>query len=390
MAQVQRYMRPARYVYDVVECLGHDGQPREVVVADLQKLLQFACGKAPAWLRLLRGAAQTAAGRPLKLVLFWDECRGGNVLNPLPSKKMGMFYVTLAELSPRALLNADSWLPFAVIPSMVVEDVEGGISRVTRAVVARLAGEQPLRVHGDLWLSFQLHAALSDMEGLRQLYSAKGSAGLRPCLLCSNVVKRDSELADADEGLVEVSAWDRRLFTPVTDEALFAVCDAMLRHPPATQKARDRLEKTSGVVIDPNGLLFDPALRRLLPPSRMLLDPLHCYFQGGVASWESAWFISRLTTEADLGLSQIQAAATAVAWTGGATRAGSGTSYRSNLFHTRRWSEDVFRGEVKDLRRALPLLFFLSEQRCAGQGALAAERESFAALMELLPLDLLR
>ena len=202
--------------------------------------------------------------------------------------------------------------------------------------------------------------------------------------------KRDSELADADEGLVEVSAWDRRLFTPVTDKALFAVCDAMLRHPPATQKVRDRLEKASGVVIDPNGLLFDPALRRLLPPSRMLLDPLHRYFQGGVASWESAWFISRLTAEADLGLSQIQAAATAVAWTGGATRSGSGTSYRSNLFHARRWSEDVFRGDVKDLRRALPLLFFLSEQRCAGQGALAAERESFAALMELLPLDLLR
>ena len=58
------------------------------------------------------------------------------MLNPLPSKKMGMFYVTLAELSPRALLNANSWLLFAVIPSMVVEDVEGGISRVTRAVGA--------------------------------------------------------------------------------------------------------------------------------------------------------------------------------------------------------------------------------------------------------------
>ena len=142
--------------------------------------------------------------------------------------------------------------------SFRVEDVEGGISRVTRAVVARLAGEQPLRVHGDLWLSFQLHAALSDMEGLRQVYSAKGSAGLRPCLLCSNVVKRDSELADADEGLVEVSAWDRRLFTPVTDEALFAVCDAMLRHPPATQKARDRLEKNVGCGHRPERSSFRP------------------------------------------------------------------------------------------------------------------------------------
>ena len=385
----------ARSVYREIPCELAEGDTCNLVIASLQTLLQFACSRASAWAEIMREVASAARcrGQPLKLLLFMDECRGGNILAPLPTNKICFFHISLAEFPPRHLLSAASWLPFAVVPSMVADELEGGMSRAARAVLSQLSDNnlRHVRIFDDVYADFVMHACVADMEGMRQLYASKGAAALRPCLLCANVVKKDSGLAAPTNGLVEILAHDRGLFRPVSDADLFDYCDRLARHPPTRQKDLVRLEQTSGVVFDSSSLLFDPQTRATLPPSRVIYDPLHCYFQGGVAAVEAACLVTALTERADCGLAGLAAAATSVAWltSGSASRQAHGAgsaAYRKRLFNPKLWSERMFRGEVKELRSLLPLLYFLADRRSQELNVLSAEMKSMQALMDLLHL----
>ena len=391
---VRRHMKMARAVFREIPCLDTDGESHIVVAAELQMLLQYVCSRAPAWGELMRkvAAAANAGGRPLQLVLFMDECRGGNILSPLPSKKLCLFHVSLADFPPRYLLSADGWLPFAVVPSMLAEKLDGGMSRAARAVLSQLSGQKLncVRIHEDVYARFTVQACVADMEGVRQLYTSKGAAALRPCLLCGNVVKKDSGLVSGGNSLLDVSSHRRERFAAISDADIFDLCDRLLRSPPAVQKDLVRLEQTSGIVFDPQSLLFDTATRETLPPSRILFDPLHCYFQNGVAAVEAACLVAALKSQAGVGLEDLAAAATAVTWRTSAQRQSRGglTATRlRRLFDEKLWSERMFRGEVKDLRDVLPVLYFLADRRAQEQGVLNEEMESMEALMDLLHLD---
>ena len=315
--RTQERLKAARQVYGETQCLNGQGVERTVLVAKLDRLLHFVLARCNAWRELLQGAAaERRPGEPLKLLLFCDECQGGNVLNPVPWKKICFFHISLCEAPPRWRKSPHGWLPVAAVPYMLLQDIEGGHSRVTREVVAALSRfrENAIPLGNGQWATFKIHGFLSDMEGQRQVFASKGSAAPRPCLFCCNVVKHGIGLAELRNELVEISRADGTQLKKTSAREIFACCDHLSTEPWSTRRELERLEQTLGFVYQPAGLMFDRDLREHMSPDCILNDPLHCYFQGGVASWEAALLMNRLQSELGLGLESFARGVAAVRW----------------------------------------------------------------------------
>ena len=229
---------------------------------------------------------------------------------------------------------------------------------------------------------FKIHGFLSDMEGQRQVFASKGSAALRPCLFCCNVVKHGSGLAELRNELVEISCADRTQLKKTSAREIFACCDHLSTEPWSTRRELERLEQTLGFLYQPAGLMFDRELRGHMSPN----DPLHCYFQGGVASWEAALLMNRLQSELGLGLESIARGVAAVRWqTSSFHPQMRSQQWQKNLFHPKRWNEDQFKGEVKELRVLLPLLFYMAKLKA--EDKLQAELDCMEVLLSLMYLS---
>ena len=384
--QTYKRLLPARSVYQERTCAQEGGAVHTILVANVEHLLHFATQRCAQWRQMLQhAAAEARLQRPLKLVLFCDECQGGNILNPVPWKKMNMYYITFSDFPSRALLSPHAWLPFAAVPSLLIQNVDAGASRVMREMLPALAAHErePIHLGSDHWATFKVHVLLSDMEGQRQVYASKGSAALRPCFLCSNVLKHDSGLAALQAGLVEVSCSERSKFQRIDSAAIFATCDEVAERPPSTRREHDRLEQTLGFTLNPESLLFDKQWRDKLPAEAILNDPLHCYFQGGVASWEAAMLVGRLHAELNVDLPDLARGAAAAKWQSAGYDKRS-DQWRKNFFLRKRWSEEVYRGEVKELKALLPLLHYMAKLKVGTSGRLAEELQCMETLLLLL------
>ena len=92
-----------------------------------------------------------------------------------------------------------------------LETCKGGLGGATAAFVRQWMAEgleTPFYVAQDLAVTVCLRAFVSDGESQRAAFSAKGSAGLKPCLFCSNVVMRGSDAPSKDPSLVSIAEHD--------------------------------------------------------------------------------------------------------------------------------------------------------------------------------------
>ena len=112
--------------------------------------------------------------------------------------------------------------------------VQGGFGRVFLAIVESLRNEQ---LHLGIPMSFgqtmtlfvaEIQHWIGDLDALRVSFDAKGSAGLRVCIKCENVLKRDSGVPACDDRFVEVACSKVELFDPQSDHEIFQVVDDLL------------------------------------------------------------------------------------------------------------------------------------------------------------------
>ena len=108
-----------------------------------------------------------------------------------------------------------------------------------------------------------------------------------------------------------------------------------------------RAEVVAGFTANEHGLMAEPVLRQLCPPSA-----LHLYYSNGIAAWETNNLISRL---ADFGCSseRLFEIASRATWTRSKTENRS-PSWWKQLFHESRFTGDAYRGSAEDLRSFLP------------------------------------
>ena len=262
--------------------------PIPILVTRPAELFRYAVERSPVWAAAMEAAMLAAGQGPLQMVLYHDDVQTGNILAPRKDKKCTLIYISLKEMCPH-LGCEEAWLPAALALRPHVAAAAGGMSALLRAVCRVLHSAEslqgfPLQLpSGSRWCTLSSNSLfLADMDAQRATWRFKGSAGLKPCLHCFNVLSKGSGLAGHPFVEIEVASLDACV--PYKDVEMFQFADdlATIRR----AGARAEKEKVYGFNHCPEGMLMDLDCRQHLPPSSALTDAFHCYFANGCASWE--------------------------------------------------------------------------------------------------------
>ena len=242
-----------------------------------------------------------------------------------------------------------------------LDTVEGGVSAVLCAMLERFVTQEftdGVCLPGGFRFRQKDKAYfLGDLDAVRQIYSLKGSAGLRCCILCRNVLKANSGVVEFDPYFVEIGAADG--FEANTDAEIWAVCDRLAR---VESKAEmHRLEKVSGLTFDSKSLMFNQRERVKLPPFHMINDYMHSYLCNGVASWEVALLMEKIEQHTSLNLEMLREAAISAKWKSRRCSPRCLPSYIPKMFHARLFGEGLYKGQAHQTASILPLLQYYVE-----------------------------
>jgi hypothetical protein len=168
------------------------------------RLLAFLAETDEQFASMLAAAAGKSApslGAPWRLVVGFDEFTPGNKLATDNQRKTMVLSFSFLELGQTNLSSCSSWVVPVVLRSSVIAKVVGGWSRVLRDILRDLlfsardglsTAGLPLTLCGQQLLLFaKLEALLSDGDGLRIAYDWRGQGSLKPCLVHTNVLRKD-------------------------------------------------------------------------------------------------------------------------------------------------------------------------------------------------------
>ena len=142
---------------------------------------------------------------------------------------------------------------------------------------------------GDQGVLFKAHFAgfLGDEKGIKEIFNAKGPAGIRPCLTCKNVVQFLGGSITSTSYLQGIDA-QRSMFDRATDDEVAQAADMLRDIAAAGPRSRlEKAEKASGINYEPNSLLYEESLRSIVKPvSGWIRDWMHMLCVSGVANCE--------------------------------------------------------------------------------------------------------
>ncbi len=361
-----------------------DGTTLAIPIMTLQPLIQFLCQKSAGFADALQ--MSLSANVAMTPVLYLDECTAGNVVGVEQDRKCTLMYLSWLELWHH-LKNPNAWIPIAAVQTNALKAIVSGSSALMVAALKRnitrenAAGFNVTLPSGKILCMKQKQKAffLGDNDAIRSVYNLKGSSGMRPCMYCSNVLMKESNVVDLDPIFVEVSA--SRGFQPVTDQEIWNAAENLVGI--RTKSALDRKEKVCGLKLEEKGLLLDRNERWKLPPSQCLTDPTHTYFTNGCASWEVAMFCESVFKDTPLTLSHLKQSVELAQWKS-TKSSGKTAGYLRRLFDPRMFGDSLYKGKASQTAAIVPLLRFYAETVIAPFGVVKqAILESFFALCDI-------
>lgn len=232
--------------------------------------------------------------KPWHIVLYSDEVTPGNNLKASNHKKLQGVYWSILEFE-EALCKEDFWLTITVIRSSLTDDVDGGMSSIAARLILTFFDEDGLDFRtagvdltefglGRIWLTFGV--MMSDEAALHAMFSCKGAAGNKNCMLCMNIVNskwKCAELLDAASFFKAFdTVYDERDLILHTKDTIFTICDKL-------ETAKEHLGITAfrekqtevGFNYSPHGIIFDRRTRRVVDPATSTcFDWPHSVLQG--------------------------------------------------------------------------------------------------------------
>eukprot|EP00435_Cladocopium_sp_Y103_P063880 s659_g25.t1 len=353
-------------------------------IVDLKPCLQKMAAESPAFTKALARALEGTG--VLTPIFYCDECQAGNILAVDKSRKANMWYMSWLQCWHH-LKSPSMWIVICVAQSACLHGssaIVGGSSAIMKSILEHLVCGQ----HEAGWfltpeIYFKQNQSawfVGDNDAIRAIFSLKGSAGLRPCVLCSNVLKTTSSSDFKDSLWKDVGASSG--FKVSTDQEIFGHCEKLKSF--KTKAQREIYEKASGIVLDESTLMFSAAERTKLPPSRVIGDSMHCYFTNGCASWELAMFLEAVFRHTNVTLDMLQAAVVSEQWMG-LKASGKTQNYVKNLLNAKMFGEDNFKGEAHQTQALVPLIRFYMETLMEPAGRVpAACVESFRCLCNIV------
>lgn len=354
-----------------------------VPLIDLAHVVRELCKTSEAFHKSLHRALQV--NPILTPIVYCDECTAGNVLSVDKGRKACIFYLSWVECW-HLLKNPNMWVPMAAVQADCLQQIQGGASAVVTAILST-----SLTVESEAGFNMSFHGLtfkfrqkqqgcfLADNEGIRSVYTSKGSAGIRLCLHCSNVVKRDTDVSRLDDLFVEIDACEG--FQPVTDQEIFSALDD-LQHC-RTKADMEMKEKCAGICWVPGSLMASNQ-RWKLPPSRIITDFLHTYLVNGCASWEVALLCKAVFEKTDINLKQLELLVLQAEWKG-TKSSGKTQNYTRRLFDPRMFSDSLYKGQGHHTAAITPLIRYYAETVLATMPEVPRECvASFSLLCDIL------
>jgi hypothetical protein len=120
-----------------LEVVDVHGRPMRIDIQCPFAFLHLACATK----HFGRLMAATAARHPPRidapwhLIVYSDEVTPGNQLKSENRRQLQSIYYSFAEFGPAALCHEDYWLTFATLKCSVVNNIDGGMSAVTTAML---------------------------------------------------------------------------------------------------------------------------------------------------------------------------------------------------------------------------------------------------------------
>ena len=208
-----------------------------------------------------------------------------------------------------------------------------------------------------------------------------------PCPLCKNAVGA-GRIPEGDPYLLTISAADSNSFDVSTDADVQATCETLiaLKRRRVSAAAFEREHKAYGVNYNPQGILFNRALRPYFSPmAGVRFDSMHIWFSNGIANIEGYNLLRALETRGvEWGMVE--------EWFGSDIKAPAGIRLRSlrHLFNANlrklSISHKMLRGQASEIKTIVPLLLHFVESvlPASEKRALQPFLESFSCLAEVV------
>ena len=233
-----------------------------------------------------------ADGKTLRIVLFIDEFRPGNVLRPDSGRATNNIFWTFAEFPQWLLRRADAWFTFGCIRSKIAGQIPGCVSGLMKHVLLTFFAESGPSfetgvtiVNGSeaMLVRAVFGGFLGDEKGLKEAFASKGPGGTKPCLSCKNIVQFLD--VSQDPYLCDIATLPDR-FDSATDGDIWAIAAKLSTTASGGTRADlERQEQSFGLNYEPCGIMFDDRCRRHVKPvTGWLRDYLHVFLVSGIAN----------------------------------------------------------------------------------------------------------
>ena len=266
------------------------GQNISFYYLSLAEVVQSKVNRCPFFAQNLKEALQRGRNT-VTLLLFQDETTPGNPLRPDQMRKTLMTYGTFLEMD--ALFMDSQWLTLSCARTQELSDCNHGFEAALRVLMEKCLAEGhdgfPIDFDGDIQLVRLCQGLLlADLEGIRQATGCKGTSGIKPCLVCSNVLAHGRS---AGPGYVQLTEKEKSLFQRRSQNSLMEVKDHL-----ATLRggALEEAEKLTGWHFDAlsASALSSPLLLStgFFCIENILFDAMHIYYAGLIPQELGLWY----------------------------------------------------------------------------------------------------
>ena len=343
----------------------------------LSMLVAEKVQRSPLYATLLQ-AAMKASQNQLTLIIFSDEANPGNVLHARHPRKTNLVYASFLELP---VVFVDSmWLPLSAVRADDVTTHETSYAEIMRHVLESVWQDTEHGVtvcFGDsAHLCFIKRVLLlNDHEGLRSVTGAKGSAGVKCCCHCINVLSLGRE---CPEGYVDISESSISKFVQQTDDGLAAVQRRLAMC--QTKKELAQVETLLGWNADSlsKSIFSSDCLSSWIQMDSLYLDAMHQYQSGGMVGQEIGCWYTRFV-DCGYSISLLQQW-TSLGWSAAHGYQPPTLAVNEKLF---RYEQD-YRGDANACSTMLPLLWAFCIEVLVDVEAMATACTSLAALYDVV------
>ena len=193
----------------------------------------FVCEHSPDYARIFEEALSKhpcSPATPWNILLYQDTCDPSDMGVKHHTRKTSAWYWSFLEFGMFALSHEEVWGTACTIRMTEVNKLQGDISQVMYKVLELFHGEHhDVRRSGFTVVvnSKPVHIVASitnifgDEPAIKEMVSCKGHAGVKPCLLCINVVLH--HVIDTVASAVSIASIDWSAFKLHTDATIRAV-----------------------------------------------------------------------------------------------------------------------------------------------------------------------